>query len=78
MGVHWKMWFLQGAWQFADLGEGAWQKRVGCFWGRVDSPMHTMVIFISVAYHMLSGCSNGHIATIFDQICKHLLKNEIW
>ena len=26
---------------------------------------------------MLSGCSSGHWATAFDQICKLILKNQI-
>ena len=42
--VHWKANF-KGGLQFADL-RGAWQDRGGCcFWGGVDTLMHTMPIF---------------------------------
>ena len=34
-----------GLGQFADLRRGAWQERGGqCFWGQVNTPMHTMAI----------------------------------
>ena len=37
-----------------------------------------MVIFISMACQVLSGCSSGHLASTFDQICKLILKDQTY
>ena len=47
-----------GLGQFADL-RGAWHERGGwCFWGRVDTPMHTMQDKNVYKFHQLNYDTN--------------------